>query len=59
MTFNLPSRVRLAVYVTLGLGTIIIRYLIVKHIIGEAERELWDAFVIFAGGLAALNVASK
>lgn len=56
MNINLPSRVRFAIYIFNGLGSIVVVYLAAKGIIGDAETVAFGAFNVFTSGLAALNV---
>lgn len=56
MQFNLQPRVRLAVYVVNGLGSIVVTYLSTKGKIGDPEVVAWTAYTVFSSSLAALNV---
>ena len=56
MTLNLPSKVRLGVYVFFGVGSIAITYLRAANIVGDNEVTAWVALTVFGNGLAALNV---
>lgn len=58
MRINLPPKVRFAIYVFNGLGTILVSYLFTKHYIGDPEVAAWGAFNVFTSGMAALNVSS-
>lgn len=55
MTFNLPPKVRFAIYVATGVLQPVAVYLLAKDIIGEVEMALFSAEAAFAGVLAALN----
>ena len=55
MTFNLPPKVRAALYIITALGTPIIAYLFAKDVIGELEVTLWAAEVTVVNAMAALN----
>ena len=55
MTFNVPYKVRAALYVLTAVGTPIIAYLFAKDIIGELETVLWSAEVTVVAALAAFN----
>lgn len=53
---NLPARIRLAVYLVTGVGTIAVGYLFSKHLIGDAEATLWAGISALVNGLSAVNV---
>lgn len=59
MTFNLPYKVRAALYVFTGLASPVVTYLLAKGVIGELEMALWAAEVTAVSALAAANVISK
>lgn len=59
MTFNLPYKVRAALYVLTAVGTPVIAYLFAKDIIGELELALWSAEVTVVSALAAFNVTKN
>lgn len=56
MQFNLPPKVRLAVYVLFGLGNLVTVYLLKKNFIGVDEVALYNAVGAFIYGLAGINV---
>lgn len=56
MSINIPPKVRLTIYVTTGIGSIIVAYLSSSNILGQNEVELWVQFSAFVNGLSALNV---
>jgi len=56
MKFNPSPRVRQAIYLITGFGTPLVAYLLAKGLIGELEVALWSAEVLFASGLATVNV---
>lgn len=55
MTVNLPAKVRLAVYVFVGIGGIVMTYLSSVGVVGQNELTAWSALSVFVGGLAAFN----
>lgn len=57
--YNLPPKVRFAIYVLLGLGGIVATYLSAINVIGQNELTAWSAFSVFVGGLAAVNVTPE
>lgn len=59
MRVNLPSQVRVVLYVLTALGTPVIAYLLAKGIISELEVGLWSGLVTAVSGMAALNVSSS
>lgn len=59
MTFNLPPKLRVALYILTALGTPVVAYLFNKAIIGTLEVSLWAAEVTVVNALAALNVSVK
>lgn len=58
MRINLPSRLRFAIYVFNGVGSIIVVYLNAKGLIGAAEVTAWTALSAFTSTMAALNVSN-
>lgn len=59
MTFNLSPKVRLTIYLATGLGTLVVGYLSVKHIIGDAEVALWAGVSTLVNGLSAVNTNTE
>lgn len=59
MEFNLPPKVRFALYVLTAVLTPVVGYLFTKGRIGEQEVALWGAVNTVVSGLAAFNVAKK
>lgn len=55
MQINLPVKLRFALYVVTGVGSLVMIYLSSKGIVGEAELKFWAGFTTFIGGLAAVN----
>lgn len=55
MTFNLPYKVRAALYVATSVFTPVVAYLFAKEYIGELEVGLWSAEVAVVTALAAFN----
>lgn len=55
MTFNVPYKVRAALYVLTAVGTPLVGYLFAKEIIGELELTLWGAEVTVVSLLAGFN----
>lgn len=56
MKFNLPSQLRIALYIITALGTPIIGYLFTEGHIGETEVTLWGGLVTAVTSMATLNV---
>lgn len=56
MTFNLPYKVRAALYILTAVGTPVVAYLFAKDIIGTLEVTLWSAEITVVTALAAANV---
>lgn len=56
MQFNFHPKLRLAIYVVFGVGSILVTYLLEKQRIGTEEVQLFTALSAFAYGLAAINV---
>jgi hypothetical protein len=56
MTFNIPPKVRIALYILTIIGTPVMAYLKAKGIVGDLEINLWSAEVVAVAGMAALNV---
>lgn len=59
MQFNIPTKVRLAIYIANGLLAILGAYLLDKGMIGQPELNLLAALTVFSSGLASLNVPVK
>lgn len=57
MNFNLPYKLRAALYVLTAVGTPVIAYLFAKGFIGDIEVTLWSAEVAVVSAIAAFNVA--
>lgn len=58
MRLNLPSKVRFAIYVFNGIGSIAVVYLTAKGLIGDPEVAAWTALSAFTSTMAALNVSN-
>lgn len=58
MNLNPSSKVRLVIYLTSGVGSLVVAYLQAKGYIGEVEVSLWAGVVALVNGLSAYN-ASK
>lgn len=58
MRINLPSKVRFAIYVFNGVGSIVVAYLVAKNYIGDPEAVAWTALSAFTSTMAALNVSN-
>lgn len=58
MRVNLPPKVRFAIYVFNGVGSIGVMYLVAKNLIGDAEVGAWTALSAFTSTMAALNVST-
>ena len=58
MKYNIPYRVRAAVYGANVLGSPIVAYLLAKGVIGTLEVGLWGAEVAAVMAMAGLNVQS-
>jgi hypothetical protein len=56
MTFNIPPKARIALYILTIIGTPVMAYLKAKGIVGDLEINLWSAEVVAVAGMAALNV---
>lgn len=56
MEFNLPPKIRKALYIIGVIGTPVIAYLRFKNYIGDGEVAFWGALMTATNGLAALNV---
>lgn len=59
MNINLPPKLRLAIYITNGIGSIIVIYLATKGIVGDPETVAWASYSLFTSGLAGYNVDVK
>lgn len=59
MKANVPSKVRLVIYLVNVLGTPVIAYANARGWIGELEVALWSAEVAAAFALAGLNVSRQ
>lgn len=59
MTFNLPSKLRAALYIGTALCTPVVSYLFAKEYIGELEVALWAAEVTAVSAIAAFNTPVK
>ena len=55
MSFNLPYRVRAVLYITTGVVSPVMAYLLARGYITELEMSLWLAEVTFVSALAAFN----
>jgi hypothetical protein len=56
MTFNIPPKARIVLYILTIIGTPVMAYLKAKGIVGDLEINLWSAEVVAVAGMAALNV---
>lgn len=56
MQNSLHPKIRLAIYLVTGAGTLVVSYLSIKHIIGDAEVALWAGLSALVNGLSAVNV---
>ena len=56
MRINLPDKIRFAIYLFNGVGSIVVVYLLTKGSIGEAELTAWTALSAFTSTMAGLNV---
>lgn len=56
MNFNLPSQVRLALYILTAVGTIVVGYLFDSERIGQNEVVAWGSLVTLVNTMAAFNV---
>lgn len=59
MRVNLPPKVRFAIYVVNGVGSVMVAYLVAKDFIGDAEVGAWTALSAFTSTMAALNVSNN
>ena len=59
MRINLPDKVRFAIYLFNGVGSIVVVYLLTKGSIGEAELTAWTALSAFTSTMAGLNVSQS
>jgi len=59
MQYNPPANVRAILYVVSAIGSVLVSYLSVKHLIGDAEVGLWSGLVAVVNTMAGLNVSSK
>lgn len=57
MQLNPPSKVRKAIYVVIGIVNIVVGYLALKGLVGEAETASWALLNTFILGLAGVNVS--
>jgi hypothetical protein len=56
MTINLSPRIREALYVFTGIGSIAVTYLGATETISAPEMAAWSAFTVFVASLAGFNV---
>ena len=57
MEVNLPSKVRLSLYIFTAVAGPVVTYLLAKGYIGELEMALWAAETTAVTALAAFNIA--
>jgi hypothetical protein len=57
MQVNLPPKVRLAIYVVFGVGSLVVTYLVNKGQIGADEVQLFTGLSAFVFALASVNVS--
>lgn len=57
MNFNIPYKVRAALYILTAIGTPVVGYLLAKDVIGELEVSLWGGLVTVVNSMAALNTS--
>lgn len=55
MRTNIPPKVRFAVYLITGIGSVAVSYMVAKNMIGDAELTAWTALVGLVNGMAASN----
>lgn len=58
MRVNLPSQLRVAIYVFCSLGSFIVTYLVAKKTLGADEVALWTGISGVALGMAGINTAN-
>lgn len=56
---KLSAKIRFAIYVFFGVGSILVTYLSSIAVIGRPEVEAWVALTAFGNGLAAINTTKK
>lgn len=59
MKYNIPYRVRAAIYGLNVLGSPVMAYLLAKNVIGTLEVGLWAAEMTAVFAMAGLNVSSN
>lgn len=58
MQINLPEKVRGALYIFTGVGSVVVTYLGATEIISTPEMALWTGFTAFIATLAQFNLGS-
>lgn len=59
MTFTIPYKVRIAIYITTGILTPVVLYAKARGWVGDLELTLWGAEVLFASTVAGLNASNN
>jgi hypothetical protein len=59
MSINLPTKVRAAIYIIMGVASPVVAYLSINGIISEPEVALYASIMTFVSGLAAINVSDS
>lgn len=57
--YNPPAKLRYALYILSGIGSVVVSYLSIKHVIGDAEVALWGGLVAVVNTMAGLNVSKS
>lgn len=59
MTINIPEKVRGALYIFTGVGSLVVTYLGATEAIGAPEMALWTGFSAFIATMAQFNLGDK
>jgi len=59
MKLNPSNKVRLAIYIVFGIGSLVVSYLLKRGDISNDEVVLFTAISSFVFGLAGINVSEK
>jgi len=59
MKVNFAPKVRLFIYITTAVGSLVVAYLSNVAVLGPNEVELWVQLSALVNGLAAVNVTPK
>ena len=59
MQYNLPTKVRFAIYLVTSIGSLVVAYLSATQAVSQDAVTLFAGLITLVGGLAAYNTGGK